>query len=167
MSRARYPRPRIFPHGRKGTITFATLPAQGVSGASVPVGAPGYVTIDVTNAVRGWLNNDNSPASSTYVGGGNFGLYLTAGASGSFVLDSKENTSASHPPELNIELATDFTGVLRNNMTLTSRVHLADVDFPERNPSSGWPHSVHGPGNGRRLPGGRREWNHSIRRVSK
>lgn len=104
----------------ENTVTFATLPALGSVSGSASVSAPGFITLDVTNEVQGWLNSDNNPASPNYVGGANFGLIVSTPDSGGFVLDSKESTSTSHQAELDIELATDFEGVLRKDLTLNS-----------------------------------------------
>ena len=105
----------------EGSVTFGSLPTVGSVMASTSVTAGGqFVTLDVTNAVQGWLNNNNDPASPNYVGGGNFGFYLASPDGGMFVLDSKEGTSTSHQAQLDIELASDFTGVLKKDLTLAS-----------------------------------------------
>ena len=105
----------------ESTVTFNTLPAQGPVAASVPVSAGNqFVSLDITNLVEGWLNNNNDPSSSSYVGGGNFGVYLSTPDGGVFVLDSKEGTTTSHAAALVVDLATDFTGVLKKNLTLSS-----------------------------------------------
>jgi hypothetical protein len=105
----------------ESTVTAATLPLQGPVAGSTAVSVGGqFVTIDVTNLVQGWLNNNNDPTSPGYVGGGNFGLYLTTPDGGVFILDSKEGTTTSHQAQLDIELATDFSGVLRKDLTLGS-----------------------------------------------
>jgi hypothetical protein len=105
----------------ESAVTFSTLPAvaSAVGSASVASGGQ-FVQIDVTPVVRGWLNNNNDPSSPDYVGGGNFGLYLATPDGGVFVLDSKEGTTTSHQAQLSIELATDFSGVLRKDLTLNS-----------------------------------------------
>ena len=105
----------------ESTVNFSGLPAQAPVVGSAPVTANGqFVQIDVTPAVRGWLNNNNDPTSSDYVGGGNFGLYLTTPDGGVFLLDSKEATTTSHQAQLDIELATEFTGTLRKDLTLSA-----------------------------------------------
>jgi hypothetical protein len=105
----------------ESTATYNTLPARGTNTSSVSVSASGqFAIIDVTNLVQGWLNNNNDPASASYVGGGNFGVYLSSSDTGVFVIDSKEGTATSHQAELDIDLAQNFTGVLKKNLTLSS-----------------------------------------------
>lgn len=105
----------------ESTVTFSTAPAAGSFAESAAVSAGGqFVQIDITPFVQGWLNNNNDPSSQSYVGGGNFGLLLSSPDGGVFVLDSKEGTATSHQAELNVELATNFTGVLKKNMSLAS-----------------------------------------------
>jgi hypothetical protein len=105
----------------EATVTSATLPAQGspVSSVSVSTSAQ-YVTLDVTPLVQGWLNNENNVSSPNYVGGGNFGIYLSSPDGGVFVLDSKEASATSHAAQLDIDLASDFNGVLRKDLTLSA-----------------------------------------------
>ena len=105
----------------ESTVTAGTAPvhAPAVGSSAVSAGNQ-FVQIDVTAAVRGWLNNNNDPASTDYVGGGNFGLYLDSPDGGVFVLDSKEGTATSHPAQLDIDLATDYNGVLKKTLTLNS-----------------------------------------------
>ena len=120
----------------ENAVTFATLPAQAPAVGSAAVTASGqFVQIDVTAAVRGWLNNNNDPTSTDYVGGGNFGLYLASPDGGVFILDSKEGTTTSHQAQLDIDLASDFNGVLKKNLTLGApgfaslgSIHLTGTD---------------------------------------
>ena len=103
----------------EATVTYNTLPTLGSSVAGASVSTNGqFVQLDVTRLVQGWLNNDNDPASANYVGGGNFGIHLSSPDGGVFALDSKEASSTSHQPQLDIDLASDYTGVLRKNLTL-------------------------------------------------
>jgi hypothetical protein len=106
---------------QEGTVTNATLPAQGghVTDASVSAGAQ-FVNLDITNLVQGWMTSNNDVTSPNYVGGGNFGVSLTSPDGGVFVVDSKESTSTSHAALLTIEIASDFTGTLRKNLTLSA-----------------------------------------------
>lgn len=105
----------------EGTVTYSTLPAHGSNASTASVTANGqFVQIDVTSLVQGWLSNNNDPASPSYVGGGNFGIYLSSPDGGVFVLDSKEGTSTSHAAQLDIDLASGFTGVLRKDLTLSA-----------------------------------------------
>jgi hypothetical protein len=106
----------------EGTVTAATIPAASpITASSGPISASAQlVQIDITKFVQGWLNNDNDPASPTFVGGGNFGMLLTSPDGGVFILDSKEATTTSHAPQLDIDLATDFDGTLRKTMTLAA-----------------------------------------------
>jgi hypothetical protein len=104
----------------ENTVTYSTTPAQGQTVAVASVTAGGqFVELDVTDLVRGWLNGDNNPSDTTYVGGGNFGIYL-ASPDGVFVLDSKEATTTSHSATLDIDLASDFNGILMKDLTLSA-----------------------------------------------
>jgi hypothetical protein len=82
------------------TLTANTSPALGtVIAASVPLSkanAHDYVIIDVTTAVDAWLNETQA----------NDGIALVANSPLSATFDSKENTTQSHPAELDIV----FTG---------------------------------------------------------
>jgi len=105
----------------ESTVTFNTIPSLGTAVSSAPVSVGGqFVELDVTPVLQGWLNNNNDPSSPDYVGGGNFGLYLSSPDGGVFVLDSKEGTTTSHPAQLDVDLATDFTGVLKKDLTLSA-----------------------------------------------
>jgi hypothetical protein len=79
----------------ESTVTYATLPALGVTVQTAQVGTVGaFVTFDVTSTVQGWVS---SPGS-------NNGLALTAVAA-VVQFDSKENDETSHAPQLEIALA--------------------------------------------------------------
>jgi len=102
-------------------VTNATLPSQGAAVGSASVTTSGqFVSLDVTSLVQGWLMNNNDPSSSNYVGGGNFGVYLSSPDGGVFILDSKEGTTTSHSASLDIDLATEFRGTLQKSLTLSS-----------------------------------------------
>ncbi len=105
----------------ESTVTNSTLPVVGSAVGSAAVSGGGqFVTIDITNIVQGWLSNNDDPASPNYVGGGNFGIYLTSPDGGVFILDTKEGTTTSHAASLDVDLATNFTGTLRKNLTLSA-----------------------------------------------
>ncbi len=81
----------------EAAVTNHTAPAIGTAVASaIPVGAADtFVAVDVTAAVRDWLNG--TPANN--------GLALAAHTAGTTVqFDSKENTETSHPAELEISV---------------------------------------------------------------
>ena len=60
--------------------------------AGIPVSGPQtYITLDVTNQVRSWLN-----------GAPNNGFFLAASGGTTIFLDSKENTATSHPATLEV-----------------------------------------------------------------
>jgi len=81
------------------TITASVSPALGTTiASSVPLTtaqAHDYILIDVTTAVQAWLNNSLP----------NDGLALVANSPLSATFDSKENTTQSHAPELDIVFA--------------------------------------------------------------
>jgi hypothetical protein len=81
------------------TITSSLQPAIGTTiAASVPLTTASkgkYVEIDVTAAVVEWLNGAQA----------NDGIALVANSPLVATFDSKENTSASHPPELDLVFA--------------------------------------------------------------
>jgi len=89
-------------------VTQGTAPLTNPAATSVAVSAPGFITLDITSIVQGWLN-----------GTANDGLTLTCDTC-VLVLDSKEATTTSHAAALDIDLATDFTGLLKKNMTLAA-----------------------------------------------
>jgi hypothetical protein len=82
----------------EGTIDYSNAPALGTTiAASVPLAksnALDYVSIDITPAVVEWLN-----------GTANDGIALVANSPLSATFDSKESTTTSHPPELDIVFA--------------------------------------------------------------
>jgi hypothetical protein len=105
----------------ESTVTANTIPAQGTATFNASVTASSQpVSIDITALVQGWLNNNNDPTSPSFVGGGNFGIALSSPDGGSFVIDSKEATSTSHAAQLDVDLATDFDGVLTKQLTFNS-----------------------------------------------
>jgi hypothetical protein len=78
------------------TIKYSLQPTIGATiAASVPLTATSkgkYVEIDVTSAMVEWLNGTQT----------NDGIALVANSPLVATFDSKENTSASHPPELDV-----------------------------------------------------------------
>jgi hypothetical protein len=95
----------------ESTVTFNTAPAPGgvVGSASLSTSAQ-FVQVDITSLVQSWLNGTVA----------NNGLYLSSPDGGVFVFDSKEATTTSHQAQLDIDLATDFTGVITKQMTLNA-----------------------------------------------
>jgi len=79
------------------TVTARTAPALAdllATGVSIDAARKGqYLLIDVTNAVKNWLDTSN-----------NYGLALVAHDAMSVTFDSKENSQTSHEPELVIAL---------------------------------------------------------------
>jgi hypothetical protein len=76
------------------TVTYAAQPAIGAPFATfTPVNAGGYITIDVTSLVQGWIT---TPAS-------NDGIALTS-ATAAVLLDSKENDETGHSAKLDITI---------------------------------------------------------------
>jgi hypothetical protein len=79
------------------TVIGRTPPALGdllVSGVSIDASKKGqYLLIDVTNAVKNWLDTSN-----------NYGLALVGHDATSVAFDSKENPQTSHEPELIVAL---------------------------------------------------------------
>src|ERR1700733_9407016 len=80
----------------ESAVNTGNAPAAGALVAgSVPVpSANSYVTVDVTSAVRDWLNGVVA----------NDGFLIRASSGGPFQFDSKENTDTSHPALLNVSL---------------------------------------------------------------
>ncbi len=75
----------------ESTVTWATRPTTGSSFASIGVTtANSFVLVNVTSQVQSWIAN---PAT-------NFGVEITGSGSTSVLLDTKENTAASHPAQL-------------------------------------------------------------------
>jgi hypothetical protein len=92
----------------ESTITSSFAPALGgVIASGVPITTADknqYILINVTPAVQAWL--DGSQA--------NDGIALVANSTFNVSFDSKENTTTSHPPELDIVFASNagtITGV--------------------------------------------------------
>ena len=85
-------------HGREKTITANTEPTLGSPIASaVPVTTADknqYLLVDITAAVGEWLN-----------GTANNGIALVPDGTVSLSLNSKETTTTSHPPELDVVLS--------------------------------------------------------------
>src|ERR1019366_134775 len=81
----------------ESTITSNSVPTLGSAIASaIPVTTVDknkYVLVDVTTAAVGWLN-----------GTANDGLAIVPDGTVSFALNSKETTTTSHPPELDVVL---------------------------------------------------------------
>jgi hypothetical protein len=76
-------------------VTQNTAPAAGVTVSLSPVSAAGYyVLVDVTNLVKLWADY---PAQNN-----GFVVAASASTSTSVFIDSKENTTTSHAPELEI-----------------------------------------------------------------
>ncbi len=88
------------------SITANLAPALGTTVvASVPLAKSNvhdYIVIDVTLAVAAWLNGSQA----------NDGLALVGNSPLSASFDSKENTSQSHPPELDIVFAGGGSGTI-------------------------------------------------------
>lgn len=81
----------------EGAVTSATAPAVGTVLGSVAISQAGFIAVDITSAVAGWIN---SPAS-------NFGIAVspsTGAPSTQIFLDSKESTSTSHVARVEITL---------------------------------------------------------------
>jgi hypothetical protein len=82
----------------ESTITASTAPALGTTiAASVPITTADknqYILIDITAAVQAWLS-----------GTANDGIALVGNSPVDATFDSKESTTTSHPPELDIVFA--------------------------------------------------------------
>jgi hypothetical protein len=92
-------------------VTFNTAPTQGaVAGSAVLTTGSQLITVDITSLVQSWLNGTVA----------NNGIYLSSPDGGVFVVDTKEATTTSHMAQLNIDLNSDFTGVLTKQMTLAA-----------------------------------------------
>jgi len=83
----------------EGTIDFSNAPALGSTiVASVPITTADknhYVLINITPALVGWLNGSET----------NDGIALVANGSFNATFDSKENTTTSHPAEIDVVFA--------------------------------------------------------------
>ncbi len=95
----------------ENTITADLAPALGTTiAASVPIAksnAKDYILIDITSAVEAWLNGTQA----------NDGIALVGNSPINVAFDSKESTTTSHPPELDIVFSgggggSGITGVL-------------------------------------------------------
>jgi len=93
----------------EGTIDWNNAPPLGAAiASSVPVVTADknqYLLVNVTPAVQAWLNGGET----------NNGIALVANGSTNLTLDSKENTTTSHPAELDVVFASGqgtITGVL-------------------------------------------------------
>jgi hypothetical protein len=80
----------------ESTLTYGSAPALGTTIASgVAITAADknqYILINVTSAVQAWLSGEQT----------NDGIALVADGKFNATFDSKENTTTSHPPELDI-----------------------------------------------------------------
>ena len=92
----------------ESTITHSLAPTLGAtiaSGVPITTADPNqFVLINVTSAVEAWLDGSHA----------NDGLALVANSTFNASFDSKENTTTSHPPELDIVFASGdgtITGV--------------------------------------------------------
>jgi hypothetical protein len=83
----------------EGTIDASNAPAPGATIASnvsvTTADKNQYILVNVTSAVQAWFNGSET----------NNGLALVANSSFNATFDSKENTTTSHPPELDIAYA--------------------------------------------------------------
>ena len=83
----------------ESTITASSEPALGTTVASsislTTASKNEYISIDVTSAVQAWLNGTDP----------NYGLALVANSPLNATFDSKESTTQSHSPELDIVFA--------------------------------------------------------------
>src|SRR5437870_501152 len=87
------------------TVTYNTAPVLGpqlATGIAVSTTSK-YVIVDVTQVVKDWLDCLNSSCS---IGQANNGIILqpSTGSSISVTFESKESTTTSHDPELNVVL---------------------------------------------------------------
>jgi hypothetical protein len=81
----------------EGTVTYSTKPTiAGTAAATISIGASNTLhDLNVTTVVQNWIT---TPAS-------NFGVELQASGTTNIAIDSKENTSTSHPAILEIDLS--------------------------------------------------------------
>jgi TGF-beta propeptide len=90
----------------EGTIDASNAPPLGAAIASnVNVTAADknqYILVDVTSAVQAWLSGSET----------NNGIALVANSSFNATFDSKENTTTSHPPELDIVVGGGGSGTI-------------------------------------------------------
>ena len=89
----------------EGTIDFNNAPALGSNiVASVPITTADknqYVLINITSALQAWLNGSQT----------NDGIALVANGSFNATFDSKENTTTSHPAEIDVVFAGGGGGI--------------------------------------------------------
>ena len=89
----------------ESTITSSLSPVLGTTIApSVPITAASknqYILIDVTSALQAWLSGSQA----------NDGIALVANGTFSASFDSKESTTTSHPPELDVVFAGGGGGI--------------------------------------------------------
>jgi hypothetical protein len=80
----------------EGTVTYATKPTVGTTsyGVGTVNGVSDYIEVPVSGLVQAWISN---PAA-------NFGLELKPVGSTNFAVDTKESTTHSHQPILEIDL---------------------------------------------------------------
>src|SRR5579864_7027568 len=88
----------------ESTATYNTAPTpSGAIQSNVPVsGSNGYVTFDITTAVKGWVTTPSS----------NNGLQITAALAQpgtQVILDTKESTTTSHPAFIDVVLTATGT----------------------------------------------------------
>jgi hypothetical protein len=87
----------------EGTIDASNAPPLGNTVASnlaiTKTDVNQYILIDVTSALQAWLNGNET----------NNGIALVANSSFNATFDSKENTTTSHPAELDVVFAGDGT----------------------------------------------------------
>lgn len=95
---------------QEGTVTYNNKPSMTLvaSGTACPSGvqcinvASKFYQFDITSLVQGWVNNPNS----------NFGLALKPNATTiSVTLESKESTTTSHAPEIDVVLNTNLAQI--------------------------------------------------------
>jgi hypothetical protein len=87
----------------ESALTYSLAPALGsVIDSNVPITTADknqYILVPMTSTVQGWLNTPSS----------NNGIALVAVGSFNATFDSKETTTTSHPPELDVVFAGDGT----------------------------------------------------------
>jgi len=95
----------------EGTIDYSNAPPLGASIASgveiTTTEKNHYVLINVTSALVAWLNGSQA----------NDGIALVANGSFNATFDSKENTTTSHPPELDVVFAGGGGGTITGVLT--------------------------------------------------
>jgi hypothetical protein len=95
----------------EGTIDYSNAPSLGssiASGIEITTAEKNhYVLINVTPALVAWLNGSQA----------NDGIALVANGSFNATFDSKENTTTSHPPELDVVFAGGGGGTITGVLT--------------------------------------------------